>query len=301
MEASTKLSFYRRLRSSLRALMVLILGFAIWLGYEVHLAREQAQAVAAIRAYGGKVAYDWQIAGDDYIIDGSPWAPLWLRRLVGDDFFQRVVLVNLVVGDGPDGEWIIVERMDDEIIESVGKLPDLTCLSLKGTQATDRAMGVVGKLGKLELLMMTDAAVSDAGIAQLKGLKALRILHATNAGLTDASLASLAALPRLTVLGLVGNRFTDRGLASVGGMVGLESVHVGMGETDITDAGVAHLRKLSKLENLSLQKTKITDAGLRELVGSKHLVGLWVNGTAVTQQGIDRLRAELPGLKVVER
>ncbi|MBQ76918.1 MAG: hypothetical protein CMQ20_18095 [Gammaproteobacteria bacterium] len=38
-----------------------------------------------------------------------------------------------------------------------------------------------------------------------------------------------------------------------------------MWDTKITDAGLAHLKGLTKLETLSLSRTKITDAGVKSL------------------------------------
>ena len=90
----------RYLTYSIRTLLVFTTVLAVWLGVIVNRAREQREAVKAIEAKGGVVSYDW-----------SPPIPLttsnmdealrkrmrtkWLRKALGDGFFQTVEVVNL--------------------------------------------------------------------------------------------------------------------------------------------------------------------------------------------------------------
>ncbi len=89
-----------RMRLSLRAMMFLVMVFAIWFGRYVISVRVQRDAVAAIKTAGGSVAYDWEW-GTPYnpnIIDpnGKPRVPKWLANLIGVDYVANVVSVNLV-------------------------------------------------------------------------------------------------------------------------------------------------------------------------------------------------------------
>ncbi|HUY89570.1 MAG TPA: hypothetical protein VMV10_12620 [Pirellulales bacterium] len=92
----------RRSQFSLKGFFVLLTVIAIWLGVTVNQAREQRAAVRAIEALGGTVVYDWRLRyeysekyGFAFSIDrdDDPPGPAWLRRLVGDDFFQNVEVV----------------------------------------------------------------------------------------------------------------------------------------------------------------------------------------------------------------
>lgn len=97
----------RRLTFSLRTLVVLLTALAVWLGVIVNRAREQQEAVNAIEALGGRVGYDWEMidvpyrgdfappimTNNRFITTTEPRGPSWLRRLIGDDYFQRVVFV----------------------------------------------------------------------------------------------------------------------------------------------------------------------------------------------------------------
>ncbi len=50
----------RWLRTSVRGLCVLVLAIGAGLGWVVHQAHDQRDAVAAIKGVGGSVFYDWQ-------------------------------------------------------------------------------------------------------------------------------------------------------------------------------------------------------------------------------------------------
>src|SRR6185437_11305871 len=87
----------RYLTFSLRTLFVLTTVFAVWLGVVVNRAREQREAVKAIEALGGTVAYDWdEFPFDPFASDKrhTPHGPAWLRWLIGDDYFQNAIAVD---------------------------------------------------------------------------------------------------------------------------------------------------------------------------------------------------------------
>ena len=58
----------------------------------------------------------------------------------------------------------------------------------------------------------------------------------------------------------------------------------------VTDAGLEHLRSLTKLVELDLSGTTVTDAGLARLEGLKQLNALDLGGTRVTDRGLPQLR-----------
>lgn len=92
----------RYLSYSLRTLFVLMTAFAVWFGVIVNRAREQREAVKAIEERGGAIIYDWQesipisVPFDPrgLVLDDKPPGPPWLRRLIGDDYFQKVEYVR---------------------------------------------------------------------------------------------------------------------------------------------------------------------------------------------------------------
>lgn len=60
-------------------------------------------------------------------------------------------------------------------------------------------------------------------------------------------------------------------------------------ETQITDAGLAHLRELAELRQLDLHDTQVTNIGLEPLRGLRRLELLNLSGTHVTDEGLRHL------------
>jgi hypothetical protein len=70
---------------------------------------------------------------------------------------------------------------------------------------------------------------------------------------------------RLEVLNADSPSVTDAGLAHLRGLTKLS--YLGLGGTQVSDAGPAHLKGLTKLSGLDLSRTHITDGGLAHLKG----------------------------------
>ena len=70
---------------------------------------------------------------------------------------------------------------------------------------------------------------------------------------------------------------------------------------DVTDAGLAHVARVTGLAGLNLTGTKITDAGLVELKRLPKLTKLNVTGTAVTEHGVKDAKKFLPFWATVTR
>ena len=94
------LVFRWRFQFSIRSLLVLTVAVAIpcsWLAMEMKAAREQREAVDAIVRSGFIVGYDYQKARFSGFgfrsLPTPPPVPVWLRKLLGDDFFTDVVVV----------------------------------------------------------------------------------------------------------------------------------------------------------------------------------------------------------------
>lgn len=112
----------RYLTFSLRTLFILLTALAVWLGIVVNRAREQREAVKAIKALRGSVVYDWELqhTPDGDISDprpyGKPTGPAWLRRITGDDYFQEPEIVTFLVNQ---------PLSDEDILKSIPNLQRL--------------------------------------------------------------------------------------------------------------------------------------------------------------------------------
>jgi internalin A len=128
----------RRLAVSVRTLMLLVLLACAALGWRVNRAHTQRRAVARIKAAGGSVKYDYEVGGDyppKWAVrtkgEPVPWGPAWLRKWIGDEYFQEVTKVDL----GGD-------KVTDESLAAVEDLDRIVRLGLGDAKnETDRDVG----------------------------------------------------------------------------------------------------------------------------------------------------------------
>jgi hypothetical protein len=114
---------------------------------------------------------------------------------------------------------------------------------------------------------------------------------------TDAGLEPLLPIAdNIVSLDLARTKITDAGLAHVAKMTKLKELR--LDNTGITDAGLARLKGLAQLEYLNVYGSKVTDAGLAHLGGLKNLRSLYVWQTGVTSAGIAKLKGQLPAAYV---
>ena len=159
------------------------------------------------------------------------------------------------------------------------------------------------------VLTIKVAPASPAIIAELKktGLMVSPVsneqnqlqISAVNTRTFDDTQAAL--LPKLSDqivwLQLGQTALSDAGLAHIGKLKNLQKLH--LEQTKVTDAGLKQLRGLPYLEYLNLYGTAVTDAGLNELASLKSLRTVYVWQTSVTPQGLATLRKRKPSLAVI--
>jgi hypothetical protein len=155
-------------------LMLLVLVLACWLGWITNKARQQRVAVTAITQSHGSVRYDWEFVNGKLTTGRELAAPRWLRRALGDEFFQEVVEVALHDEDIHKGRFPTPRPMTQAVLAHLRWLPRLKRLHLEGDQATDEGLRNIAGLTNLEILFILDAkGLGDAGVAHLAGLKKL--------------------------------------------------------------------------------------------------------------------------------
>jgi hypothetical protein len=121
---------------------------------------------------------------------------------------------------------------------------------------------------------------------------------------SDEKLALVADLHRLQEFNFIRPRSSLRHRRSpllaifqqarIAGQIGLKETDPG--DTNLTDAGLAHLRNLTGLRKLDLKGTLITDGGMTYLEGLTDLRELDLSSTAVNDAGLVHLR----GLTVLQ-
>jgi hypothetical protein len=136
---------------------VLLLIPCGWFVVKMGEARKQKTAVEEIENLGGGVWYDYQFdaAGNEIQWAEPPGDP-WLRRVLGDDFFINVTMLDLTQTDIPDAG-----------LEHLEWLPKLQSLSL-GACVTDAGLRYLERLPGLRTLNLGRSQVSDAGVKRLQ-------------------------------------------------------------------------------------------------------------------------------------
>lgn len=288
----------RLLQFGLRTLFLLTTVCAVWFGIHVHRMREQKEAVKAIRNFGGWVFYDFQetLSGSGkFDVRTEPSLPPWLVSAFGEDFFYDISEVNLVYSND-SGKRQENANFSDDALRHLSAFPNLRFLLICNGQATDDGLNYVGRLRKLEGLYMWHASeVTDAGVAHLSELTKLKKIHLDGSKISDESLRVLSRLPSLEEWSLQKNCFTDRGLSYLANNTMIRQLCVGLGGSDITDAGTTSLRGLVKLELLDLQGTKVTAKGLDNLKTLAKLKNLWLSGTTADSSLLEQA---LPNCKI---
>ena len=126
----------------------------------------------------------------------------------------------------------------------------------------------------------------------------VRELDLPKTRVTDALLRDVATtFPRLTSLTLSGGGLiTDAGLAHLPRLTGLTSLDLSRCDR-ITDAGLEHLGQLTGLTSLNLSCRNITDAGVAHLARLNGLTSLTLRLSEcrhITDAGVAHLRDFLP-------
>jgi Leucine Rich repeat len=302
---------------SVRGLLLLILVIGLWLGFVANKAREQREAVAALQEFGGFVHYDWEFkdgpvkvprgnsiwrpAWGKFAPMQKPWAPVWMRRTFGDDYFQSIAHVSLYVDikkGVADSKWVNMGRADNAL-KKLATQTSVRTLQIGGNQVSDENLAFVGKLtGLEELSIMWGYPLTDKGIARLSGLKRLRILELDQSKLTDTGLEAIGKLTNLEELRLGGAGFSDRGLEHLKGLTRLKILTVWEGKHQITDAGLEHLKNMKQLEDLDLHGWQVSDLGIAKLRELPNLKSIRLDLPKDQQDRRDRLARMLPGVKI---
>lgn len=185
-----------KFRFSLRLLLLVITLLCLLLATQANRAKRQKLAVSVVQELGGEVQYDYQLSRFEKAIRAvdaadkglrppsvieEPSGPKWLRQLVGNEYFQRVVGVDFRYSADISGP----------VMEHITSLTDLEELFLTNTNITDSDLRDIGKLSNLRLLVIRDNQITDAGISHLHSLTRLEQLNVINTSVTADGVAKL--------------------------------------------------------------------------------------------------------------
>jgi hypothetical protein len=250
------------LQYRLGTLLLAMTLLGVLLGILVNRANRQKRTVAAIQAVRGVVQYD----------AAEPAGLRWLRKLIGDDYFQTVIVVDFATEFYGRRKALGLSKVDDAGLQCFESLPDVETIELGHNRA-----------------------VTDQGLAHLRSLNKLRVLYLYDCSVTGVGATHLASLPNLTALELRWSPLTPEGILELGKLRRL--TYLGLGNTPVTDDDLPTLKTLTNLKELRLSDTDITDRGLIHLEGLTWLQRLAVP-IAISDDGLKRLQQALPTCEV---
>jgi hypothetical protein len=236
-----RLRWYQFTLRGLLAFMLLACIGLSWLAVKMREARRQREAVKAVTGVGAVVTYDYEIGAGSTTQSGArPNAPLWIRRILGDDFFGRPV------------ELFTVSQTTPELLPLIGRLPSLTDVALRGLPEGSEPFTAINGLSHLSSLEL-EGPLDFRDLPAIRPMPLLKEL-ALSAPVDDHVCSLIVKkFPRLEDL------MTDQGIDTY----------------NLSDNGLAELRHLPRLKTLSINcSPRLSCAGLGIVSGSSELVEL---------------------------
>ena len=113
----------------------------------------------------------------------------------------------------------------------------------------------------------------------------------------DGLLLIITKWPEMQNMNVGATQITDAGLKHLRNVQSLRSLYVSL--TDITDEGTKELAALQGVATLSLRGTRVTDQTVRHLKAMTNLTKVDLADTQVTAAGVAELQAALPNCKMI--
>jgi hypothetical protein len=200
--------FRRRFQFSIRTLLLLVFVVAVpcsWMATAIKNAKEQGRAVMAEGAWV-VMMYDYEVNDSGEYVGGKPKEPVWLRDLLGLDFFAEVVAGSSLPRAGRYSP-LLRSPLPGATLGHLKALPRIRWLELAYTEVADTGLASLKGLHELEHLSLAKTEISDAGLEHLAGLTHLRFVDLRETRVTEEGVKNLRqALPKCKIAwGVTGN------------------------------------------------------------------------------------------------
>ena len=207
----------RRFQYTIRSLLLLTIAVALplsWLSLEISSAKRQRAAVDEIAKLNGLVIYDSAFDNNDVPMPlARRPAPVWLLRMMGEDFFSDVESVFARGSMVTDANLeclrflnevkeidLLGSKVTDVTIRNLSRLKGLYTLRLSECEVSNLIMEHVGEMTQLHELALDQTQVADADLSRLKGLSRLEGLYLRRTRVTAVGVKGLQeALPNCEI------------------------------------------------------------------------------------------------------
>ena len=154
---------------------------------------------------------------------------------------------------------------------------------------TDADLKALASLTKVRKMGFASTKITGVGFKDLTGLKDLTELDVSQTPVNDEGLKAIATFTQLKILALRSTKVSDPGLNELAPLTQLEELSVSNG-ADRGDTGAINIAaNLKQLKRLYIDNSGVGDAGVIELAKLPRLQVLTLNGTRVTDKGLEAL------------
>jgi hypothetical protein len=145
--------------------------------------------------------------------------PVWLRKLIGDEYFQEVVEVD----------WNGKQDLIPEELEWFSYFPRLDTVNLNFSNINDEGLAHLANLRRLKTVYLEEYDdVTDIGLSHLAGLRELEYLSLLATSCTDEGVRNcIPGFSKLTYLDLAGIPVTHDTAMELRKLKDLTFVHLG--------------------------------------------------------------------------
>lgn len=209
---------------------------------------------------------------------------LWLLPTRVDHWQQRIEELRVA------GDWTSHSNSFTQAnVDAVAACRYLRKLSLPGTCLENRDLSGWGRCSQLEEIQLSIGPRADQ-LAFLPGLKRLRVLSLHGCDQVDNNAAEIISrCAGLKTLYLGQTSVTDAGVACLSRLPYLEELDLNYNER-LTGSGLESFRGHPNLRKLSLESTGLTDVTLAVVVSLPALQELWLRGCQqLTDGSVDTL------------
>jgi len=208
---------------------------------------------------------------------------------------EQIEVIKKWIDEGanwPDG-LVLISTKDRAAAEAAAnKLPEP---EIKEAPVSDAEKAAIAKLSSGEGIGEKFSAPLVMALAQNTKLIYANF-RLVGKNVNDGHLAPLADIQNLSELDLANTQITAAGLGHIKGNKNLTKLS--LANTSIDDAALKQIEGLTNLMSLNLYNTKVTDAGLASLKSMKFLRKVYAWQSGVTEKGAAELKKALPNVDV---
>jgi hypothetical protein len=256
---SKTMTYFKCSRFTLRAMLLVVLVFAVALASEIRRLHTLRDAEHLIEAAGGSAGYEarFRFAGNFARV---PSSTRW-------NFCNE--LTDIYLGHS---------QVSDRDMHAIGRVLTVEYLDLNSTTIGDIGLDAVVSNHALRSIDLSNTAITDSGLKSINRFINLRVLSLDGTAVSDAGIQALSELVQISDLSLDNTAISNNSIHSLLALPTL--THLSLRHTGIDDSAITSLCHLRLLTFLDLTGTKVTQLGISELASDLPECIIWLDADA---------------------